>query len=64
MSEPIKPTSKEKVLKPAIQEQLGQALQEAYSDIIQQPVPDRFLELLNQLERTEQIKKDVGIDGK
>lgn len=30
--------------------QIGESLQNAYNDILQQPVPDRFLELLRQLE--------------
>ncbi len=40
-----------------IQERLGEKLKEAYSDVINEPVPDRFLELLNQL------SQQSGTDG-
>lgn len=40
-------------LDPAITGQLGKKLKEVYSDIINEPVPDRFLDLLNQLEESD-----------
>ena len=36
--------------KPEIVEQIGQQLIRVYKDVVDQPVPDRFLELLNALE--------------
>ncbi len=36
-----------------IQEKLGDKLKEAYSDVINEPVPDRFLDLLNQLSQAK-----------
>ncbi len=39
--------------------QIGESLQNAYNDILQQPVPDRFLELLRQLE-SGQPKTSTG----
>lgn len=32
-----------------IQEKLGEKLKDAYSDVLNEPVPDRFVELLNRL---------------
>jgi hypothetical protein len=40
-------------------EQIGKELQGLYDDIVAQPVPDRFLELLNRLE-----KKAIFSDAK
>jgi hypothetical protein len=33
-----------------IQDQLGKHLRDLYQDVLTQPVPDRFIELLNKLE--------------
>lgn len=41
----------------AIQVKLGQKLKEVYADVVNEPVPDRFVDLLNQLENSEK-KKD------
>jgi translation initiation factor 2 beta subunit (eIF-2beta)/eIF-5 len=38
--------------KPEIVEQIGHQLIRVYKDVVDQPVPDRFLELLNALETT------------
>ena len=38
------------VLASEIQAKLGQKLQEAYADVIAEPVPDRFVQLLDELE--------------
>ncbi|HEX8167298.1 MAG TPA: NepR family anti-sigma factor [Beijerinckiaceae bacterium] len=35
----------------AIQERIGDHLRAMYDDLVQQPVPDRFVELLNRLEK-------------
>lgn len=37
----------------AIQNHLGRKLKEVYDDLVNQPVPERFRELLQQLERKE-----------
>jgi len=39
-------------LKPDIQAKIGEKLQEVYSDVLNEPVPDRFLDLLDQLEKS------------
>ncbi len=44
-------------LKPEIQEKLGQKLKEVYADVVNEPVPDRFLDLLNQLEKSDNPDK-------
>ncbi|HEX8666110.1 MAG TPA: NepR family anti-sigma factor [Beijerinckiaceae bacterium] len=35
----------------AIQERIGDHLRAMYDDLVQQPVPDRFVELLSRLEK-------------
>lgn len=42
--------------KPAAHDLLGRKLREYYDDVLKQPVPDRFAELLNQLEKTTRKK--------
>jgi hypothetical protein len=37
----------------AIQNHLGRKLQATYDDLVQQPVPDKFRQLLDELERQE-----------
>lgn len=41
----------EPVLDRAIQERIGDHLRAMYDDLMQQPVPDRFVDLLNRLEK-------------
>lgn len=41
----------------AINKKLGQQLKEVYSDVVREPVPARFLELLNQLENCPDDRK-------
>lgn len=41
-----------------IQTRLGDKLREVYSDVVNEPVPDRFVDLLNQLEQSEKNKTD------
>ena len=40
----------------AIQERIGDRLRAMYDDLVQQPVPDRFVELLSRLEK----RNDAG----
>ena len=42
-----------------VQAQLGEKLQEAYADVINAPVPDRFLQLLDQLESSSSHKGEA-----
>jgi Anti-sigma factor NepR len=43
--------SSEPTLDRVIQERIGDHLRAMYDDLMQQPVPDRFVELLNRLEK-------------
>ena len=53
----------EAVLDPRVQESIGRSLKAHYDDLINAPIPDRFLVLLAQLEATEQRKsKEVATD--
>jgi hypothetical protein len=42
--------SKNKRRKPSVQDHIGQELRAMYDEVLQQPIPDRFLELLNALD--------------
>lgn len=42
---------------PEIYDLIGQRLRSFYDEVAQQPVPDRFVELLNQLEAKSSPKK-------
>jgi hypothetical protein len=42
---------------PEIYDLIGQRLRNFYDEVAQQPVPDRFVELLNQLEAKSSPKK-------
>jgi hypothetical protein len=42
---------------PEIYDLIGQRLRNFYDEVAQQPVPDRFVELLNQLEANSSPKK-------
>ena len=51
------------VLDPRVQESIGRSLKAHYDDLINAPVPDRFLVLLAQLEDTERrLKAEGGSD--
>jgi hypothetical protein len=51
------------VLDPKVQESIGRSLRAHYDDLINAPVPDRFLVLLAQLEATEQrLRAEGGSD--
>ena len=41
------------ILPPELQGQLGKRLRESYSDLVKQPVPDKFLMLLKELKKSE-----------
>lgn len=41
-----------------LQAHIGRQLRAMYDTVVNQPVPDRFLELLNQLDRTTGDEKD------
>jgi hypothetical protein len=45
------------ILEPHIQEQLGRVLRSFCDDLIQQPIPDKFVVLLAQLEAKQREKK-------
>lgn len=53
-------TDDEMVLDPRVQESIGRSLKAHYDDLINAPVPDRFLVLLAQLEDTERRLKAEG----
>ena len=36
--------------KPSIQDHIGQELRAMYDEVLQQPIPDRFVDLLNALD--------------
>jgi len=41
-----------------VQDRIGDHLRSMYDELVQQPVPDRFVELLNRLEkRTDAVEK-------
>jgi hypothetical protein len=42
-----------------VADQIGVGLRSVYDDVLSQPVPDRFFDLLRQLERAPQLKKDA-----
>jgi hypothetical protein len=44
-------------LEPQIQEQLGRVLRSFCDDLVQQPIPDKFVMLLAQLEAKQREKK-------
>lgn len=43
-----------------LQGQIGKKLREAYSELVSEPVPDRFLQLLQQLKSKETDRKEGG----
>jgi hypothetical protein len=54
MSEPDDPDEgSDPVMDPKVQESIGRSLKAHYDDIVNAPVPDKFLVLLAQLEATE-----------
>ena len=58
-SERLKVFGRPSNAKPAVHDLIGQKLRAYYDDVTKLPVPDRFAELLNQLElKTQQKKSD------
>ncbi|MBS0269635.1 MAG: hypothetical protein JSS54_11730 [Proteobacteria bacterium] len=47
-----------------LQGQIGQRLREAYIELINEPVPDRFVVLLQKLKQREEESKEDGRDEK
>jgi hypothetical protein len=47
----IMPRAKKPAAKQEISEQIGRQLRSVYNDVLAQPVPDRFLDLLRALEK-------------
>lgn len=47
-----------------LQGQIGQRLREAYNELVSEPVPDRFINLLQQLKEREDTGPDHGEGGK
>ena len=43
--------------KPEVSDLIGQRLKKFYNEVAEQPVPDRFLDLLSQLEAASSEKK-------
>ncbi|WP_103873297.1 NepR family anti-sigma factor [Bosea lathyri] len=52
----------ELILDPKVQESIGRSLKAHYDDIVNAPVPDKFLVLLAQLEATEQRAAGASSD--
>ena len=46
-----------------LQGQIGQRLREAYNELVSEPVPDRFILLLQQLKQTENKVKEDSRDA-
>jgi hypothetical protein len=45
------------------QEAIGRTLKAHYEDLVRAPVPNKFLELLDRLEATEQSRPEAESDG-
>ena len=59
----VEGAGEEHVLASEIQSKLGQKLQEAYAEVIAEPVPDRFLQLLDDLEAMDGPGADATPSG-
>lgn len=55
------PRSRKPPARTDVADQIGLGLRSVYNDVLSQPVPDRFFDLLKQLERAPgaQLKKDA-----
>ena len=60
-SKPDKKTDSDKMMnnsaRPEVADLIGQRLRSYYNTVAEQPVPDRFMDLLNQLEAASKPKK-------
>ena len=53
----------EAALDPRVQESIGRSLKAHYDDLVNAPIPDRFMVLLAQLEATERrLRTEDGAD--
>ncbi len=59
---PAPPVGGDVALEPELQAFIGRQLQATYDEVLNEPVPDRFLELLRQLE-TDQSQSGQSEDG-
>jgi Anti-sigma factor NepR len=48
----------EAVLEPQVQAHLGRKLREVYQSLVDQPVPDRFIQLLRELDRKREKEQE------
>jgi hypothetical protein len=48
---PVYPSAGEAAMEPELQAFIGRQLQATYDEVLNEPVPDRFLELLRKLEQ-------------
>ena len=55
---------KKTTAKPEISDQIGRQLRSVYNDVLDQPVPDRFLDLLKNLDGIGGPALDVPIQSK
>lgn len=46
-----------KSLDPTVQKHIGKQLRELYDGVLDEPIPDRFKELLDRLEESQELKK-------
>jgi hypothetical protein len=53
---PPMPPAGDTALEPELQAFIGRQLQAAYDEVLNEPIPDRFLELLQQLEHEKADK--------
>ena len=57
--------SKKTTSKPEISDQIGRQLRSVYNDVLAQPVPDRFLDLLKDLDAIPSLnEKKAGLNEK
>ncbi|MEO9779961.1 MAG: NepR family anti-sigma factor [Sedimentitalea sp.] len=54
---------KKKRKNPAVDHQIDENLRRVYSEAAEEPVPDRFTQLLEQLRQQEQSKQSSGNGG-
>jgi hypothetical protein len=57
LTQPNTEADEASALNPAVQDHIGQYLRHLYDSIAQEPVPDRFVELLADLERKQRERK-------
>jgi hypothetical protein len=55
---------KKKAPRPEIVEQIGHRLASVYNDVLSQPIPDRFLDLLAELESSDHPAPPMAASAK